>query len=123
MRIETVNAPDRRISIELDPTEAGHLISFLMHAKFSDDVNINVVGSPTMNALLRGLISTDDELGRGYVVPTVVKEGGGLRPPPCFAVIEHYLKNWLKRDEVEDELREWLYPFEWIKSDRGVDAK
>ncbi len=101
-------------------TEVGHLISFLMHAKFSDDVRLNIVGSPTMRGILSGLLEEGRALHEysGWFSRAVSWEIGneeGVNPPPSFFKIEDDLKGALGRDNVDEELKELLYPYTWIR--------
>ena len=113
------NQDERSIDIRLGEAETQHLLSILLHAKFNDDVRLEVVGSPTTQALLRGLIQARQELGFDRDdSPSwrTIQETGGLRAPPSFRAIELELKRLLNKDDVAAELREYLYPFEWIKT-------
>jgi hypothetical protein len=107
------------IDIRLDETEAQHLLSILLHAKFSDDVRIDVVMSPTMRGLLRGLVEARMALGfdrnesPGW---TRIEEVGGLRAPPSFPEIESELRRLLKKEDVSKELAEAIYPFIWDRT-------
>ncbi|WP_428028268.1 hypothetical protein [Altererythrobacter sp.] len=118
MHVESVRTDKDRIRIELDETEAQHLLSFLLHAKFSDDVRLDVVGSPTMQTLLRGLMSARKELGfdrrdsPGWTM--IHEEAKGISAPPSFEMIREELVEKMGETEGAKLLEEYLYPFTWV---------
>lgn len=121
MKVTGIDSVEKKIAVEMDMTEAGHLMTFLLHAKFSDDIRLEIVGSPTMQALLSGLIRSALDLGETKGWPNGpegwdIREEDGLRAPPVFSEIEKRLKALRGDDYVEQDLKEWLYPFVWQKT-------
>jgi hypothetical protein len=118
MKIEPSNEGQPRIFVEIDETEASHLLSILLHAKFSDDVRLTIVGSPTMQGLLRGLLEARKSLGfdrherSGWAT---IREEEGTSAPPSFSLIEQELQDLLGKEDVTDELSESLFPYTWIR--------
>lgn len=110
---------ERKIGIDLDETEAGHLLTYLLHAKFSDDVRLEIPGSPTMQGLLRGMFAAGDQLGFEYFDRAsprrIIDEAGGEQAPLSFLKIESGLKRLLGKEDISDELEECLYPWVWRK--------
>lgn len=115
-----------RIEVSLNQVESSHLLSFLLHAKFGDDVRLEIVGSPSMRALLEGLLAArrklrfdDQNDGQAW---TIV-EDGGLQTPNSFHSIENGLKRLWRKDDVAAELAEGLFPFVLdasLKKDRFI---
>lgn len=109
-----------KIVLSLGETESWHLMSILLHAKFSDDPKLEIAGSPTMRSLLEGLMSARNELGfNRSEAPdwNVISEKGGLSAPPAFRILESDLKSHLGKEDVTKELEDYLFPFKWIKGD------
>lgn len=118
MKVEAVDGEDPRVRIELGGIEAYHLLVFLLHAKFSEDVRMDVVGSPTMQSLLSGLLGARQTLGFDSLTPPgwdVVEEISGLTAPPSFSVIENELQKTLGKSDVNRELEEALFPYTWVR--------
>lgn len=116
MQLQSTGGPEPKLTIEMGAHEAAHLLSILMHAKFGDDVSMNVVLSPTTNALLRGIIEAGSTLGLDLVQSPdwmTIKEEGGLTAPASFRIIESELQRF------PHSLVEALYPYKWIK--RGAE--
>ena len=120
MLVETIKSTCPTIQITLDQEELGHLLSILLHAKFSNDVRLEIVGAPTMRSLLKGVIEARRELQLDKDDPPntfiVDEREGGLNAPPSFHEIERGLKRLLGKEDVASELAEDLYPFTWIKA-------
>ena len=120
MLVETIKSTCPTIQITLDQEELGHLLSILLHAKFSDDVRLEIVGAPTMRSLLKGVIEARRELQLDKDDPPntfiVDEREGGLNAPPSFHEIERGLKRLLGKEDVTSELTEDLFPFTWIRA-------
>lgn len=112
MRVDAMNPKQPTVRIELEESEAQHLLQFLLHAKFSDDVRIEIAGSPTMQMLLRALMGAQSEQADW----TIIHERGGLAAPRSFSIIEEHLKRSLAKEDVSEELEEWLFPFTWVRN-------
>ena len=120
MLVETIKSTCPTIQITLDQEELGHLLNILLHAKFSDDVRLEIVGAPTMRSLLKGVIEARRELQLDKDDPPntfiVDEREGGLNAPPSFHEIERGLKRLLGKEDVTSELTEDLFPFTWIRA-------
>jgi hypothetical protein len=114
MKIEPDKAGEK-IVVTLDDLESGHLLSYLYHAKFCDDVRLEVVGSPNLRTLIAGLSAMRRQLGfdLNSSEQTVIREGDGQQAPSSFRIIETRLKALLRKDDVAAELAEDLYPYIW----------
>lgn len=117
MRIES-NEGDGKILVALDDLESTHLLTYLFHAKFCDDVRLDLVGSPSLRTLISGLSAVRRQLGfdPDTTEYTTIREGGGEQAPSSFRVIETRLKALLRRDDISAELAEDLYPYVWERS-------
>lgn len=121
MRVVPNQEKKGSIEIQLDETEARHLLSILLHAKFCDDVRLEIIGSPTMQTLLRGLIEARETLGfdrKDAPDWRTIDETSGVPAPQSFSEIERGLRHLLQKEDVTGELEENLYPFKWIRTSR-----
>ena len=109
-----------KIKFSLSEAESWHLMSILLHAKFSDDPKLEIAGSPTMRSLIEGLMSARNELGFNRdETPdwNIIHEKGGLSAPPAFRILESDLKSHLGKEDVTKELEDYLFPFKWVRRD------
>ncbi|MCC6924312.1 hypothetical protein [Novosphingobium sp.] len=120
------NEDTARIEVSLDQVESSHLLSFLFHAKFGDDVRLEIVESPSMRTLLEGLLTARRKLGfddQNSEQARTIVEDGGLQAPASFHTIENDLKRLLRKEDVSAELAEELFPFVLqasLKKDRFI---
>ena len=117
MRIQATGEEGESTLIALDNDEASHLLAFLFHAKFSDDVRLEIVGSPTMQALIKGLLEAREEAGDQLPMQSwAMSEEGGNQAPLSFLKIESRLRNFVRAEEFDDALADHLFPYVWENS-------
>lgn len=108
------------IKFSLNEAESWQFLAILLHAKFSDDPKLEVAGSPTMRSLLEGLLLARNELGfdrRESPDWRIVHDENGLSAPPAFRILESGLKSLLGKEDVTEELGDYLFPFQWMRRD------
>lgn len=122
MHVDVIDGDEPKVRIELGAVEVYHLLVFLLHAKFSDDVRLDIVGSPTMQGLLADLVEAQKTIGSDMLMPLgplVFREGEGLCAPPSFAKIEAELQRLLGKADVGPELESHLFPCTWVREGKG----
>ncbi|MCR2834557.1 hypothetical protein [Parerythrobacter lacustris] len=109
-----IESDKHSLTLKLDLTEFSHLVSFLMHAKFSADVDESVAGSPTMRALLENLLAATEGMeGASWLKASsslylVDENERGTQAPASFEILEHIARS-------ETELENYLFPYRWLK--------
>jgi hypothetical protein len=104
-----------RVSIEVERDELHHVLSYLAHAKFSDEIKDYVLLSPLINELFRSIIEFSDKHGLeqsgSQTWRRMISDEEAVSPHSFVAQVKTVLRREYPEDGLHNVLSDALYPY------------